>query len=341
VKYDHGTHACYVLDKCRCNDCRAASAAYNWELSHRIEPAYVSANPAREHLAALNAAGVGNKQVAKAAGIAYSTLGKLVYGHKGRPPSKRIRKATLDAILAVTPAAAADCARVPATRTWELIDAMLAAGVPRVRIAEAIGQRGALQLGRGLIHARHARAIARLHADWQAGRVELDKRDSYGRSVAVAAPTVRRERADVSDLIIELAEIVEARNEQREWRASAACRGRPTYLWFPARGDMETLERGLRICQACVVRAQCRAAHLDERDGVYGGLTGNARRQLRSEDEQRHVSKEQPIRHGTNGGYQAHVRRGDTPVTCVDCLQAHADYHAAYRSGRPGRRAAS
>lgn len=285
MKYEHGSHAAYVLDRCRCDDCRAAATAYNRELRHRIEPAYVGAGPAREHIELLRAEGVGLKQVAKASGVSHGALSKLVYGTKTRGPSKRVRKVTLDKILAVTPAHAAGGSKVVAGPTWALIDEMLAAGVPKARIAEHLGQKGpGLQLSRRLVQPRNARVVRRLYDDWKAGRVELDRRNRYTGSVVVVAPPTRREPADVSELILELAEIVELRNAQ-PWRASAACRGRPTYLWFPARGDHETRDKGRRICLACIVRDQCRAEMLDERVGTYGGLTAKARRDLRQTDE--------------------------------------------------------
>lgn len=287
MKYDHGTHACYVLDKCRCDDCHRANRDYERERAARIEPAYVAAHPAREHVRALTEAGVGLKTIAKKAGVSHGALSKLMYGdpQRGSGPSKRVRKTTLDKILAVTPRDAADGAKVAAEPTWQLIDEMIAAGVPRVRIAEGIGQKGpGLQLSCNLIAARNARAVAELHAAWKAGTVTLDKRDRHGGSV-VAEPPVEQKRpgADISDLMLDLAEIVEERNSQT-WRSDAACRGRPTYLWFPARGDYRTAEKALKICNACMVRNECRAANIDKQDGIFGGLTGKARRELRASE---------------------------------------------------------
>jgi hypothetical protein len=71
---EHGTHARYVVDRCRCDRCRAATREYERERRARIEPAYVSAGPARRHVEELRAAGVGLKQVAKAAGLPHGTL---------------------------------------------------------------------------------------------------------------------------------------------------------------------------------------------------------------------------------------------------------------------------
>jgi len=38
-----------------------------------------------------------------------------------------------------------------------------------------------------------------------------------------------------------------------------------------------------RICGACVVRAQCAAASVDEPAGIWAGTTGQARRATREE----------------------------------------------------------
>lgn len=279
---EHGTHVKFVIDKCRCDDCRRANTAYERKRRARIEPAYVSATPSRRHIEGLRAAGVGLKTIAKRSGVSHGALSKLMYGTTTRRPSKRIRRETEAKILALTAADAADRAKIDAAPTWVLLDEMIAAGAPKSAIALALGTKGpGLQLGRDEVTASNARKVAELHAAWCAGTVMLERRDSHG-NVYVAAPPKRvpREAADISDLLLDLAEIVEARNAE-PWRADAACRSRPAYLWFPARGDRETMNAGLSICRACIVRPQCRAANLDRTEGTYGGLTASARRDLR------------------------------------------------------------
>ena len=286
MRYPHGTHAAYSLDRCRCTDCRAAHSAYARARARQIEPAYVSAGPARSHLAELAAAGIGLKQVAKVSGVSHGALSKLVYGMPDRAPSKRIRHSTHEAIMAVSPRDIADGSRVASGPTWVRIREMVAAGVPRVRIAEAIGQTGALQLRGQSVTVGHARAIAGLHADWKAGRVVVTRRHRHGdRQIHPPVQVqVRREPADISDLLTALAEAVELRNSQ-PWRQSAACRNRPGYLWFPARGDVETMKAGIRVCMACTVRDRCRAEMFTEPVGVYGGLPARRRRQIQREDD--------------------------------------------------------
>lgn len=280
----HGTHARYALDRCRCDPCRDAHRAYERARRARLEPAYVSAGPARAHLLELSAAGIGWKHAAKVAGVSTGAVWKLMYGPSGRGPSKRIRRSTEQALLAVTPADAAPGAKIDAAPTWRLIDEMIAAGVPKVRIATGIGQKGpGLQLSRRQVSARNAAAVADLHARWRSGELVLSRHDRHGNTYTATPPPADRGRADVSDLLVELAEIIDARREHAGWRQHAACRGRPGYLWFPARGDTRTLEAGLAICKACPVRDQCRSAHLDEPAGTYGALPAGRRRQLRQE----------------------------------------------------------
>lgn len=279
--YPHGTNARYALNRCRCDECREARRQYEHERSSRIEPAFVGADPARQHVRELMAAGVGLKQIAKISQVPHGTLWKLIYGVKGRGPSKRVRKVTQDRLLAVTPRDRAGGARIDAAPTWALIDEMVAAGVPKVRIAQHIGQQGpGLQLSRRLVTGRNATAVADLHRRWRDGKLQLARHDRHGNSRVAVPPPAERGKADISELLLELAEIVEERNEQ-SWRTSAACRSRPTYLWFPTRGDTRTAEKAMQICKACIVRDQCRAANIDKRDGIYGALSGKARRDLR------------------------------------------------------------
>lgn len=297
MKRPHGTYVAYVVDRCRCDDCRRANREYERERAQRLEPAYVSAGPAREHIAMLAEHGIGLNTVAKVSGVAHGTLSKLVYGDYTRRmvPSKRVRKTTQDRIMAVMPSDIADGGRVPAARTWALIDEMVTAGVPKARIAEALRTGPALQLSPATVTARNARLVAEFHAAWHSGQITIRRRSRHGNGQTAHPPAPlpvpreidpadrQRRQAEISDLYLELAEIVELRNAQ-PWRAQAACRNRPTYLWFPARGDRATLDKAKRICAACTVRDRCRTEAPDDRAGVYGGLSAKARRDLRRPD---------------------------------------------------------
>ena len=63
------------------------------------------------------------------------------------------------------------------------------------------------------------------------------------------------------------------------WEAFAACRGRDLSLFFPE--PSISVEPGKRICRGCPVRQACLVAGLDEKHGIWGGLTRNERSALR------------------------------------------------------------
>jgi hypothetical protein len=105
--HQHGTHACYVLDLCRCGPCASANSGY--ERDRKRRNAYgrsnlIPAEPARQHVAALMAQGMGWKRIADTAGVAASVVCKLMYGQRtrGAGPSRRIRKDNAQSLLAVT-----------------------------------------------------------------------------------------------------------------------------------------------------------------------------------------------------------------------------------------------
>jgi len=121
----------------------------------------------------------------------------------------------------------------------------------------------------------------------------------------------------------------------------ANCRGLDPTLFHPARGDSPSVRAAVTVCNACTVRAECLQYALDNgiRDGVWGGTSGRERRQMwattRGAPAPRGRRQDnQPIAHGTYGGYIAHVRRGDTP--CVDCRDANTTYNREYRQRARG-----
>ena len=68
------------------------------------------------------------------------------------------------------------------------------------------------------------------------------------------------------------------------WMDDAACKGQPTDLFFPARGD-STVE-AKAICAGCPVRAECLeyalAGASHEAAGIWGGTSFRQRRKIRS-----------------------------------------------------------
>jgi hypothetical protein len=172
----HGTHA-RAQQGCPCERCQAARAArreYNRRRRQAIARPdsvwipYVSAQPAREHLAALSAAGMGLRTVARLSGVSHGALSKIVYGEPGlgRAPSARIRPDAHRRILAVRVSHAGGGQRVQAADTWRLIDELVAAGYSRSFLARALGSRAGrptLQIGRTRVRASTARSVEDLH----------------------------------------------------------------------------------------------------------------------------------------------------------------------------------
>jgi transcriptional regulator with XRE-family HTH domain len=141
---------------------------------------------ARRHLRFLAERGVGLRQVARESGLSRSAVQNLA---KRRPskdrPHRHIRRATVEAVLGVSAAKAARGARVPAEPTWELVNCLRAAGIPKARIARALGcQTPALQLGKRHVLASSAAAIRELHdAAWTASP-KVRAHCSHARGVA-------------------------------------------------------------------------------------------------------------------------------------------------------------
>jgi hypothetical protein len=100
---------------------------------------YVDAAPARAHVRALQAYGLGWKRVAALAGVPTGSVSKLLYGspQRGMGPSKRVRPETAARLLAVqpTPENLGGGAAVDATGTRRRLQALLAAGWPQAQLA--------------------------------------------------------------------------------------------------------------------------------------------------------------------------------------------------------------
>jgi hypothetical protein len=157
-----------VQDRCRCADCRESCRVYEQArrrkaLYGRWEP-YVPADEARAHVRSLQAAGMGWKRIAHAAGLSTSVVWKLLYGDRTRnlAPSKRIRPATAAALLAVEPDLAPG-ARILAFDTWRRIEGLVALGYSKRWIAQQLGaQDNGLQIRTWEVEVRTAQAVQAL-----------------------------------------------------------------------------------------------------------------------------------------------------------------------------------
>jgi transcriptional regulator with XRE-family HTH domain len=200
---DHGTRARYVCGPdvhdqsgrgCRCTPCTQANRQAE---DHRIRmklygqwQPYVDASPAREHLQALAAAGVGWKRAAELAGVATGAVSKLLYGGPGeRPPSRGIRAETEQKLLAVSPApeSLSAGARTDAAGTRRRVQALVAAGYSQAILAERLGvQRSNFRLATcDQVTAGTARAVRELYDElWDAPPDESNHRAKISASRA-------------------------------------------------------------------------------------------------------------------------------------------------------------
>lgn len=155
TKHAAGNRSCYVVHRCRCAECRAASTRYESERARRkvyedttpgVPSSFVSGDVVRAHLRTLMEAGMGWKRIAGAAGVKSSTVYPILYGkHLGqpdhpehRPPRVRVTRAVADAILAVE-LDLADGVPVDQTGTARRVQALVARGWSGSRIAGRLG----------------------------------------------------------------------------------------------------------------------------------------------------------------------------------------------------------
>lgn len=105
--YPHGTHARYVLNRCRCDECKAALRAYSkrrslWDREFPyLPPPLVDPKPARAHVRKLMRAGMGYKRIAQVAGVNPKTVYILATGKRKDRKAKRMRRESAEKILAV------------------------------------------------------------------------------------------------------------------------------------------------------------------------------------------------------------------------------------------------
>lgn len=170
--HQHGTYAAYKLDDCRCPPCSKAATDYGRTRERRTaygtwQP-FTDAQPVRDHVLQLMAAGVGLKRITTLTGINGGVMCKLVYGQGGKPPTRRVRQATADKILAVRPTDLAPGARVDATGTRRRLQALTTLGWSAAQLAHQAGLDrqvidGAITSTRQQITQANADTIARLY----------------------------------------------------------------------------------------------------------------------------------------------------------------------------------
>lgn len=141
---NHGSLTTYHHHGCRCRPCTDAARAY--ESNRRRQIAYgrwsplVDAEPARRHVRALGAQGMGWMRVAEVAGVARGSVSKLLYGdtRRGSAPSRRIKRDNAERLLAIkaTPDTLRPNALIPAHGTMRRLRALAVMGYSGAWVAE-------------------------------------------------------------------------------------------------------------------------------------------------------------------------------------------------------------
>lgn len=162
-RFEHGDRSRYSLG-CRCTECRKANAAYAQQRLIAREAGewngYVSAYRARQHLLKLQRQGVGRDAVVAASDVALSTVCGVRRGTQ-----RHIRADTERRLLAVGQDCRCDSALIDAAPTWRLIDALVAEGYTKARLAGLLGYTGrGICLDRERITVRNAERVRILHA---------------------------------------------------------------------------------------------------------------------------------------------------------------------------------
>jgi len=148
LRHQHGTRAAYVTDRCRCEPCTAANRSDERKRQRAIAygrwSPYLEAEPVRQHVRALMAAGIGLRRIAALARLPYGTVASLVYGspRSGRTPSGRIRLHTATQLLAITSSteARAPGARIDATGTRLRLQSLVLNGWSLAALARRLGR---------------------------------------------------------------------------------------------------------------------------------------------------------------------------------------------------------
>lgn len=180
---DHHKHGC--LD-CRRETTRAIAYG-TWQ-------PYVDAEPARQHIRDLQAAGIGWEQLAIRADLAQATVRGILYKMGGRPRTTRIRPETMAKILAVEPTLdnIADGAMIDAVGIHRRIQALMAVGWTMNKMAPHFGvipNKVSQLLQNRLVFARTARRVI-------AGYEQIWDQDPEAHGVLPRYAQKSRERAE-------------------------------------------------------------------------------------------------------------------------------------------------
>jgi hypothetical protein len=171
----HGSVAGRVAG-CGCQPCLTAINRYKATRIRRTaygtwQP-FVDAEPVRQHLRDLSAAGIGWERAAALAGLADATVSGILYGRGGRKPASRCRQRTAGALLAVRASidTAADAGLIDPTGTLRRLRALVAIGWSMQHIGERMpghpeATRVLIRKGRPRVTGATARAARDLYRE--------------------------------------------------------------------------------------------------------------------------------------------------------------------------------
>jgi len=142
-----GTRSRYNSKDCRCKDCTEAQRVYHADRRRQVAYGrwnpWVDAEPARQHLQELQAAGLGRRRIGELTGLDPANIWRLQHGQPkhGKQPPKQIRQATAESILAVSASleVLAGTALVDATGSHRRLQALVAVGWSQRRLAVRLG----------------------------------------------------------------------------------------------------------------------------------------------------------------------------------------------------------
>ena len=139
----HGTNVAYVIDRCRCDECRRANREYERARIRRNlygTSLFVPAQPVREHVRRLMAAGFSEDEIERAADIDDKVIEALLRKHwRTGKPVNRMKRENAERILAVRHRKPKLGTRVDATPMRQMVLDLMAMGYSVSWIAESIG----------------------------------------------------------------------------------------------------------------------------------------------------------------------------------------------------------
>jgi WhiB family redox-sensing transcriptional regulator len=223
---------------------RRRRAGADWSL--------VPAQPAREHIAVLRAAGWRYNEISRATGLDSSAITAIARGRE------KVNTRTSAAI----------CIVLPATRAQFVAHVDPAIIAARVRRAAA-----SLTPEVKAERSRKIWATRRANKAKQAAEPAADRR-----AIPTPPPLPTRMRRVHHRPLALLAELVLPR---QDWREDALCTQVDSEMFFPEKGG--STREAKQVCSACPVRTECLRFAIDneEQHGIWGGMSQRERAGLR------------------------------------------------------------